>query len=445
MEVTAEGNPVLLAERRTLSFPNRKIVIGSTPKFSDTSIVLRSHGESDQRVFELPCPECGAFHELGWADIEWEPDRPETAAYRCPRCRELILEHHKPAMVAAGRWRATAPEVTGHAGFRLNALVSLLANASWSRLAQEFVAMKDDPSELQTFVNTALAQGWSAPGVELDETALAARAEPFDLDRIPEQVLLLTAGVDVSDDKLDVVVAGWSKTNECFVLERGQLWGNPETDRGVWVELDELLNARFLHPLGGQLKIAATVIDSGFLTGRVYEFCAPRLRRRVFAGKGIPGSRPPFSLAQARASVGDRKVRLALVGVDACKEQIFQRLEHGRTVRFSDTLEPAFYEELGAERRVVKFTRGQPVRRFEKKTRHLRAEALDGLCYCFASRAALRGVSMESIEHALRNPAPARPPEPRPSEDLDESPSAPWRQRIGRKSWMDPHGDGGWW
>ena len=31
MEVTAEGNPVRLAERRTLSYSNRKIVIGSTP------------------------------------------------------------------------------------------------------------------------------------------------------------------------------------------------------------------------------------------------------------------------------------------------------------------------------------------------------------------------------------------------------------------------------
>jgi len=32
--------------------------------------------------------------------------------------------------VAAGRWRATRPDANGHAGFRLNALVSLLANAS---------------------------------------------------------------------------------------------------------------------------------------------------------------------------------------------------------------------------------------------------------------------------------------------------------------------------
>jgi len=40
-ETGAEGNPLILAERRTLSFSNRKIVIGSTPLFEDTSHVLR--------------------------------------------------------------------------------------------------------------------------------------------------------------------------------------------------------------------------------------------------------------------------------------------------------------------------------------------------------------------------------------------------------------------
>src|SRR5262245_45022403 len=46
-EVGAEGNPIRLAERRTLSFANRKIIIGSTPLYEDTSHVLRSYAVSD--------------------------------------------------------------------------------------------------------------------------------------------------------------------------------------------------------------------------------------------------------------------------------------------------------------------------------------------------------------------------------------------------------------
>jgi phage terminase large subunit GpA-like protein len=55
MEIGAEGSPIRLAERRTLSYANRKIVLGSTPLHEDTSAVLRSYAESDARVFEVPC------------------------------------------------------------------------------------------------------------------------------------------------------------------------------------------------------------------------------------------------------------------------------------------------------------------------------------------------------------------------------------------------------
>ena len=72
-------------------------------------------------------------------------------------------------MVHAGRWRATKPEVKGHASFRLTALTSFLPNAAWPILAAEFVsakrdADKGDTSGLQAFVNTALAQPWAGPG-----------------------------------------------------------------------------------------------------------------------------------------------------------------------------------------------------------------------------------------------------------------------------------------
>ena len=109
METGAEGDVLLLAERRTLSFDNRKIIVGSTPIDEDVSHVLRLYGLSDQRVFELPCPECGSFTEILWQHIEWQADRPETAAFRCPHCEALIAEKHKAKMVRSGVWRPTAP------------------------------------------------------------------------------------------------------------------------------------------------------------------------------------------------------------------------------------------------------------------------------------------------------------------------------------------------
>ena len=382
MEAGAEGSTIRLAERRTMSFASRKIVLGSTPLLESTSNVLRSYAQSDQRVFEVPCPACGAFTEIMWSHIEWEPDRPETAAFRCPHCAAVVEERHKVGMVEAGRWRATRPDVAGHAGFRINALVSLLANAGWGRLAAEFLTAKEDSDELQTFINTILGQGWRELGEEIDDTELSARAEPFGLSAIPAEVLQVTAGVDVQDDRLEVSLVGWTRDGAALVLAHLVLWGDV-TDDGLWAELDETLKTRWTHPLGGQLRVDAAAVDAG--DGEHYErvlaFCGPRLGRRVVAVKGVAGTRDAIKASEGKARGG----RLFVVGVDGVKGGILTRLARGRTIRFSDSLEPSYFEQLASEKRVVRYVRGTPTRRFERIPGR-RAESLDCLVYAFAVR-----------------------------------------------------------
>lgn len=379
MEVTSEGSPVVLAERRTMSFANRKIVLGSTPTDEATSNVLRAYAASDQRVFELACPECGERTEITWQNIEWQPDRPETAAFRCPSCEELIAERHKPAMIEGGLWRATRPEVIGHAGFRINALCSPHANAAWGKLATEFLTAKGSPDTLQTFVNTILAQGWREEADEIDENDLASRAEPFSLDDVPPDVLIVTAGLDVQDDRVECTFIGWTR-DDALILGHSVVWGSP-TDDTTWAEVDDLLRSTWKHPHGGTLRLDAAVIDSGDggHTDRVYAFTRSRFARKVVSGKGVAGSRP----AIARSSV--KGTPMFLVGVDGLKNQILTRLARGRTIRFSNSLEPAWYEQLASERRVVRYVRGQPYRRFERIPGR-RAEALDCVVYGFAAR-----------------------------------------------------------
>lgn len=381
MEAGIEGSPVTLAERRTLSFANRKIIIGSTPTFEATSNVLRSYARSDQRTYEVPCPDCGHWHEIGWGDIVWPEGQPQDAAYCCPACRSVVPERHKAEMVQKGRWRASEPHVAGHAGFRLNALVSTLSNASWGKLAQEFVEAKASPDTLQVFVNTILAQGWREAAEEIDEAALAARAEPFGLpDAIPEDVLFITAGVDVQRDRLEIVFLGWGR-DDLFVLAQSVIWGDPMAD-DVWAELDDALKTIWKHPKGGILKVDAAAVDAGDgeTMDRVINFCRPRSSRRVYAIKGAPGNRPVIRASDTRGS------RLFIVGVDSVKGQLASRLSRGRTVRFSDSLEGRFYEELASERLVVRYVRGAPVRQWERIPGR-RAESLDCMVYGVAVRA----------------------------------------------------------
>ncbi|WP_353641379.1 phage terminase large subunit family protein [Mesorhizobium sp. WSM2239] len=404
MEPGAEGSPVTLAERRTLSFANRKIIVGSTPTIEETSNVLRSYARSDRRVFEVPCPECGHCHEITWADIQWPEGEPERAHYVCPECGSVVEERHKVAMVENGRWRATAPHVRGHAGFRLNALVSTLANASWGKLAAEFVEAKKSPDTLQVFVNTILAQGWREAAEEIDEAALAARAEPFGLAAIPPDVLVITAGVDVQRDRLEIVFLGWSR-DDVYVLGQSVIYGDPAGD-DVWSELDDALRTIWKHPKGGILRVDAAGVDAGDgeTMDRVIAFTRARMARRIYALKGATGNRPAIRASDTKGT------KLFIVGVDGLKGQLASRLTRGRTVRFSGHLEARFYEELASERLIMRYVRGAPVRLWERIPGR-RAESLDCVIYGMA----VRGLVTANLDRREEEVANATMPKPRPT------------------------------
>ncbi|MGR3464075.1 phage terminase large subunit family protein [Limimaricola sp.] len=416
MDAGPEGSPIRLAERRTLSFADRKIVLGSTPIFEETSQVLRSYAQSDARVFEVPCPDCGTFTEITWGMIEWPEGKPEAAAFRCPHCEELIEERHKPAMVAAGAWRATRPEVKGHAGFRLNALIALLANASWGRLAAEFIGAKSDPAELQTFVNTILGQGWRTEGDEIDDRELASRGGPFGLEELPEEVLTITAGADVQHDRIEITFVGWAQDDTAYILGHTIVWGPYDAD-STWAEVAEVIGTRWRHPLGGSLSIEATVIDAGDGASmeHVLSFCGPRYGRKVLAGKGVAGTRPFIEPSKAKT----RGARLWIIGVDGIKSALVTRISRGNSVRFSNDLPPSWFEQLASERLVVRYSRGQPQRRFERVPGR-RAEALDCTVYAFAARQVVN-VDWAARADALR-------------QGLDDA--RPKAKSVIRSSWM---------
>jgi len=402
-EVTQEGDPIALAEMRTQTFRDRKILAGSTPVF-DYGAVTRLYAKSDQRVYEVPCASCGDYSEIRWADIRWNDGDPESAHWVCPANGCVIEERFKPQMVAEGRWRATAPGVRGHAGFRINALVSPHHNARWGKLAAEFLIAKQNPQTLQTFTNLVLGEPWRTEGEDLDEHELFARRQPFSLAAIPEDVLLLTVGVDCQDDRLEAVILGHGR-NDIFALEHRVFWGSIDGE-AVWQDLDSLLREQWPHPHGGTLRIDAAVIDSGDggHSDIVNRFTRPRFGRRVASGKGVAGFSRPF--LQRSGTKGN----LWLIGVDAVKSQLFARVARNAGIHFSDALEPVFFEQFASERRVVKYTRGTPQARFERIPGR-RAETLDACVYAWAARS-LVGMNLDRRAEEL---ASAAAPPPRPT------------------------------
>lgn len=426
MEVTNEGDAIDLAIKRTLSFPNRKIVRGSTPTDADTSTICREYDASDRRVYEIKCVECGEFAEPKWSHIDWDKQRdaqgnvvahlPKTARWMCPNCGVGIAERYKVEMVDNGRWRATRPEVEGHAGFALSALISPHVNASWAALAAEFLEVHNDPDRRRTFHNTLLGEGWaeSVDPITADETA--ARVEDFGLNTatpdggalpFPEPVLLLTAGVDVQPDRLEAVIYGWDASGNAYALAHFVIWGNV-LEGPVWRELDELLLQKWRHPSGGLLGIECACIDSGDggTVEAVYAFCWPRLGRSVLPIKGVYGRRPVIERSKGTVSGGSLggEGRLWIVGVDEIKQILVTKLaRYPEQIRFSASLPLSWFSQLCSERRVIRRIGGKPVRRFER-IKNEPAEALDATVYAFAARYALPTVDFEARARRLAEP-----------------------------------------
>ena len=384
MKVIGDGHPVDLAVTRADTFPDSKLILGSSPVCEETSHVISEYAKSDQRIFEVPCPHCGSFHEIKWGDIKWPEGHPEKAAWWCPSCGTETHNDYKAGMIAKGRWRITKPEVKGHAGFKINSLSSPIPKADWRLLAQDWVKAQGDPTKLQVFINTRLGQGWSSSGDRIDELALMQSAEQFGLGReanrpFPPEVLMITAGIDMQDDRGEISYVGWSENGQQFILDHDVVYGSYQ-DNAFWTDIDSMIRQKWRHPLGGEIGIDAIAIDSssGSHMPHVYEFVKPRLRRRVVAIKGDGGRRKFIERSKTM-----KKDPLWIVGTDPIKDTLLNRLQMGNIIRFSADLPEVWFEQFTGEQSVVKMDRGRPVRKWIPVPGR-RNEALDCVVYATA-------------------------------------------------------------
>ena len=120
----SEGDPVMLAKRRSATFWDSKLVLTSTPTVKGASAIESAYEDSDQRLFYVPCHKCNKKQTLKWSQVKWEKDKPETARYICEHCEKKWTDVERVANISKGKWKATQL-FNGRAGFRLNGLYSV--------------------------------------------------------------------------------------------------------------------------------------------------------------------------------------------------------------------------------------------------------------------------------------------------------------------------------
>ena len=436
----AEGDPVNLAVARTSNFWNRKILKISSPSLKADSRISQDYEASDQRRFNVPCPHCDHLHALDWEHVMYNRDDPEdleSAAHVCPSCGGLYGDQHKPAMMARGRWVAAVPG-RSRKGYQISQLYS-----PWvlvSEIVRKWHDTQGKPEQIKTFYNTVLGLPYEEAGDTSDASELAKRREAYSHRAIPSGVLLLVAGVDVQDDRLEVEILGLGREEECWGVLYVVLMGDP-AQSDVWRRLDELLLADMQIEDGRVLRVRAAAVDSGgHHTQAVYAFCQPRAGRNIWAIKGAPGPRPIWPI-RASKSTKYKGFAVRLVGVDTAKDLIHARLKlkcskdeaAAGVCHFPGDYDDSWFDQLTIERRVTTYSSSGQMIRTWIAPKGKRNETLDVRVYAWAAYQGLtseRRLNIQLLALAHRElPFDATPSSVKTHESLDFSESDA-RRRI---------------
>ena len=452
-----EGDPWDLAMARQTTFYNAKAVEVSTPTIKGYSAIEAAYSTGTMERWKSRCPHCGEYHEIRWENIRFEHEEKEIAHkrtykvksvyYICPGCGAVSDEHTMKA--APARWEAENPAAyeQGTRSFWLNAFVSQWA--SWESIILKFLAATGSSQKLQVVYNTCFGELWEDRGDLETEDSLLARREDYGKTEngepveLPEGVLVLTAGLDTQDDRMEYEVVGHGHFGETWGIEKGIVMGRPD-DPEVWKALDEAVFDRMFHFADGVgLRVSMSFVDEGgHFTQEVRQQCFSRIGKKVFCIKGFDGSSHPYTSPPKQMKIVLNKVTIGYcwqyqLGVDSGKQIIMDNLKvqtpGSRFCHFPkrDDYGPAYFAGLLSERLVYKEGHKNPWV-WEKIPGHERNEALDCRNYALAAFKVLPA-NLDAIDRQLKAvrgkpvatqqaaPHPARPrPQPQRRQYFDD-------------------------
>jgi phage terminase large subunit GpA-like protein len=425
-DIGGEGDPYKLVSKRTESFYDGCVFIGSTPtdESSKTFIMFNS---TDMRYRYYPCPKCGFEQQLDFKQLVWEKAEQQgvivhltnTAKFKCLSCGDLIEHKHKRKMDTLAQWRQTQvfyccgewqkpvdeknwnddglaickcckkPADYNNAerlkiGYFINSMMSHQPSTTWVNIAEEFVAAKGNESLMKTFKNTWLAEIFEGKKIEINWHELMEQRETYTL--IPEDVLVLTMAVDTQGDRLEWSIRGWSKGETSYGLDKGIINGDPNL-KSTWEKLYEVYEKVYTRDGDGvEFQPYWVFIDSGGnRTEYVYDFVArDECQGTFWAIKGL-GANSKNAQNDNKEYVklsnnGDVRVPLMLIETIRCKDLLYERLQKKPdevgALHFNMRFDNEYFEQVTSEKKVfTKNAKGYLVEEYHKQRE--RNEAAD--------------------------------------------------------------------
>lgn len=399
-----EASPYKLAKERTKTFNySRKIYTCSTPTLK-TNYVWRIHEDADeQRNYFVPCPHCNEFFTFKWKQIKFDnedgmtnKERAKTAIYVCEHCGCFITDKDKIKMLRAGEWRDIKGTCAGKArkvSFWLNALYSRFL--TWHDITLEFLNSKDDPEDLQNFVNSWLAEPWEDTKLKTSTELVLERQTELPALMVPLWTKILTGGVDVQENCLYYSIRAWGNFLTSQNIAHGQVFSLNE--------IEQVMNLAYYKENKDQMVVALCLIDSGYNADEVYDFCA----RNSDWALPVKGSSNPmqshFKFSTVNKSTSKAHgMNLVIVDGGKYKDMIASRMRKengtGSWMVYADCDEE-YATQVTAEHKVSVKKGGKSQLVWVQKTSHADNHYLDTEVYCMAAADTL-GARMFHLQDA---------------------------------------------
>lgn len=408
-----EADPISLAKERTKTFANRKIYMTSTPTIKSGHIWKNLLDCDVEKHYFVPCPHCGEMIELKFANLRFPKeedsltasDRADQAVYVCQECGCVITDQHKAQMLRYGEWRIAKENNSARRkiGYWISVLYSPFVR--FSEIALEWINSQGDNERLQNFINSWLAEPWEDTRLTTSADVVMERQTEFDEFTVPSWAKFLTGGVDVQETCIYYTIRAWGN----FITSQNICHGQAMS----WADIERVMNYGYLKETGEQLVVSLCLIDSGFDTDAVYDFCANNSDWALPVKGSSRIMTEHFHLSKINKT-DSRAYGMNLCVVDGgkYKDMIAARMkkDNGRGAwMVYNGCDMEYAKQVTAEHKVQIKKGDQLVQVWELKASHTDNHYLDTEVYAFAGADILGVRSMHLMEEQKQEEKQKRP------------------------------------
>ena len=275
-DIAKSGDFLTLARGRiTVAGRKGKIVLLS--KFKGTDVTAGSfygyYVAGDCKEYLCPCLECGEFWLWGIDNL----NRDDEGCYlECPKCKGKTREgDQRVEAVAKGKWSASKErDMSDITSYRISGFISDPEWVPLNYIFEQYQSVrKRTIGDMRGFYNNIIGLPYEEgeiKSIEVNECREKMISLGYKHGDVPDDVILLTLGIDVQGGYLEWEVKGWDKDGSCYSIDRGQIRRDIKDVKSCVEEIQAIMKKSY-----DGLHVWLGCIDSGSgAASSVYQICS---------------------------------------------------------------------------------------------------------------------------------------------------------------------------